>query len=124
MAFRFGSDQALYADTTNLWHKRLGYSSRQITFKGIAIDTRINKECEVCHEAKQTRSSFPVSFNKAEYLFQLIHCELWELYQIKSISGAYYFLMIVDDYNRGVWLYLLREKSEAKQRLMNLCNLI
>lgn len=31
-------------------------------------------------------------------------------YKVKSITGVNYFLTIVDDYSRVVWVYLLNEK--------------
>ncbi|PKI55652.1 hypothetical protein CRG98_023963 [Punica granatum] len=45
-------------------------------------------------------------------------------YKISSITGARYFLSIVDDFSRGVWVYLLRDKSEAHGFLINLCKLV
>ena len=71
--------------------------------------------------AKQTRVSFPISENKAMNCFNLIHCDIWGAYRIKSFSGAQYFLTIVDDASRGVWVYLMNEKSEASQLLMDFC---
>lgn len=58
--------------------------------------------------------------NKTSRIFELIHCDLWGPYRTSSHSGAKYFLTIVDDYSRGVWLYLLADKSEAPGHLKNL----
>jgi len=33
-------------------------------------------------------------------LFKLIHCDIWILYKIPSLSGAKYFLTIMDDYSQ------------------------
>ena len=73
----------------------------------------------LCLRAKQTRLSFPISENKTKRIFDLIHCDLWGPYRTPTHSGARYFLTIVDDYSRGVWLYLLNEKSEAPNVLKN-----
>lgn len=42
-----------------------------------------------------------------------MHCDLWGSYRTLSYCGASYFLTIVDDYSRAVWIYLLVDKSEA-----------
>lgn len=52
-------------------------------------------------------------------IFELIHVDIWGPYQTPSHSGARYFLTIVDDYSRGLWLYLLNNKSEASLQLKN-----
>lgn len=57
--------------------------------------------------------------NKTSKIFELIHVDIWGPYQTSSHYGAHYFLTIVDDYLRGVWLYLLNDKSEASVHLKN-----
>jgi len=71
---------------------------------------------------------FVSALSKQDYLFHLvrikrkgflIYCDLWGPYRTPTHSGARYFLTIVDDYSRGVWLYLMSEKSEASNHLKN-----
>lgn len=54
-----------------------------------------------------------MSSSNAISTFELIHCDVWGPYSIKSSCGASYFLTIVDDYSRGVWVYLMGAKSEV-----------
>ena len=75
----------------------------------------INRLCEICLRAKQTRIKFPLSHDKVENLFELIHYDIWGLYKIPSSCGAHYFLTIVDYFSRGVWVYLMKEKSETEK---------
>jgi len=63
--------------------------------------------------------SFPISENKASNCFSLIHYDIWDAYQVKSFSSAQYFLTIVDDASRTIWVYLMNEKSKASQLLMD-----
>ncbi|XP_050895027.1 uncharacterized protein LOC127101610 [Lathyrus oleraceus] len=69
----------------DLWHKQLGHPSLKIS-KLIPQVSRhrdinvVNKACEVCFRAKQTREKFPLSQNKASSAFELIHCDLWGAY--------------------------------------------
>lgn len=108
----------------DLWHRRLGHPSYRLQINGIETGGVMNKDCPVCHRAKQTRSQFSISMNKAQVPFQLIHCDLWGPYKIRSHSGAYYFLTIVDDFSRAIWIYPLRTKSDAAKHLMRFCALI
>ncbi|XP_010412990.1 PREDICTED: uncharacterized protein LOC104699374 [Camelina sativa] len=105
-----------------LWHSRMGHPSAKVVCQLPAISVssmHLNKACDVCLRAKQTRQSFPLSLNKTVRIFELIHCDLWGPYRTTSHSGAKYFLTIVDDYSRGVWLYLLVDKTEVARHLKN-----
>jgi len=80
-----------------------------------------NDLCDVCLRAKRTRMSFLIGENKARNCFDLIHCDIWGPYHIKSFCGAQYFLTIVDNASRGAWICLLKEKSEASRYLKDFC---
>ena len=50
---------------------------------GRKIKNKINFDitaCDVCHRAKQTGNVFPLSENKTNSLFELIHCDVWDTY--------------------------------------------
>lgn len=61
--------------------------------------------------------SFPTSSNKTSAVFKLIHCDLWGPYRTQSRNGARYFLTLVDDYTRSVWLFLLSTKQDVTQKI-------
>ncbi|GJS67266.1 putative reverse transcriptase domain-containing protein [Tanacetum coccineum] len=79
----------------------------------------LNKACDVCLRAKQTRDSFPISNNKTTEPFQLIHYDLWGPYRPPSFCGARYYLTVVDDYSRATWIYLLVDKRHVSLNLYN-----
>lgn len=54
----------------------------------------------------------------------MIHCDLWRPYNNPSLCKLFYFLTIVDDFSRGVWVYLIRDKSQVKQALRNFIALV
>jgi len=65
----------------DLWHKRLEQPSLKITqlipeVRKHKDNNVVNKTCEVCFRAKQTREKFPLSEHKASSAFELIHCDL------------------------------------------------
>ena len=95
-----------------LWHRRLGHASNKIIslLPGVSkmeCQKFRDEPCDICFKAKQTRNVFPISMNKANDMFALVHCDVWGAYRIPSSCGAHYFLSIVDDYSRGVWVYLM-----------------
>jgi Integrase core domain/GAG-pre-integrase domain len=110
-----------------LWHRRMGHPSSVITslISGVPSGTGDSKEvCEICLKAKQIRDAFSISLNKAEKPFDLIHCDLWGPYRTTSHSGAHYFLTIVDDFTRTVWVYLMAEKGETSTLLKSFSKMI
>ena len=72
-----------------------------------------NKVCDVCHQAKHSRTPFPISDSRAISRFEISHCDLWGKYSTASSCGATKFLTLVDDYSRAVWVYLLFDKTEV-----------
>ncbi|KAJ3685421.1 hypothetical protein LUZ61_014585 [Rhynchospora tenuis] len=110
-----------------LWHRRMGHPPKTVTnlLAGVDNDSCISKNvCEICLKAKQTRDVFPISSNKAVESFDLIHCDIWGPYRVASKSGAHYFLTIVDDFSRSVWVYLMAEKKETSNLLMSFCKMV
>ncbi|KAL2901144.1 Retrovirus-related Pol polyprotein from transposon RE1 [Bienertia sinuspersici] len=101
-----------------LWHRRMGHPSDKVVklvpaISGSSDIKTLNKACTLCPQVKQTRDSFPDSDSRASRVFEMIHCDLWGSYKTPSSCGAHYFLTIVDDYSRGVWVYLLHDKTEV-----------
>ena len=116
-------------DSYTLWHKRMGHPAAKVVCSLPVVSNSVssvflNKACDVCLRAKQTRCSFPDSINKTLKPFDMIHTDLWGPYRTESSSGARYFLTVVDDYSRGVWIYLLKDKTEAPIQLKNFLSMV
>lgn len=86
----------------NVMHARLGHSSLSKMEHLDFCDCRGIKEffCDTCHLAKHHKLPFYPSKNNASLPFDLIHVDLWGPYRVKNITGASYFLTILDDYSR------------------------
>ena len=114
--------------TADVWHHRLGHpSSKVLDFLPISVssnDVLRNKVCEICVRAKQTRCSFPTSSNKTMALFEMVHCDFWGPYRTTSRCGDRYFLTIIDDFSRSVWLYLLPTKTVVAQTIRNFVSMV
>ncbi len=51
--------------------------------------------------------------HKTRGTMDYIHSDLWGPNRILSKSGARYFMTLIDDYSRMVWVYFLKTKDEA-----------
>lgn len=105
---------------SELWHQHVGHpSSEAMSFiaKDLDLHKYVRKEnnvCDICLRAKQTRTQFHVSENKVEDLFQIIHSDIWDLIGFPPHVENTISLTVVNDASGGVWLYLMKEKSEVK----------
>ncbi|GJT25022.1 retrovirus-related pol polyprotein from transposon TNT 1-94 [Tanacetum coccineum] len=68
---------------SQVWHKRLG------------------------HIRKSTRVSFGRGQHITKGVIDYVHADLWGPSRVESMSGCQYFLSIIDDYSRSVWVYFL-----------------
>jgi hypothetical protein len=101
----------------DVWHSRLGHPANQVLklLKGSLKLTHIDHgaPCDVCHKAKQTRDLFHLSEHKTSVFGDLIHLDVWGPYKVVSREGFRFFLTIVDDFSRSVWVYMLKGKHEV-----------
>lgn len=77
------------------------------------LDASKNKSYLVCPLAKQRRLSFVSHNNIASNSFDLIHCDIWGLYQSPTHAGFRFFLTLVDDFSRYTCVFLMNRKSDA-----------
>lgn len=110
--YNFSHAQENHASTLSLdlLHKRTGHPSFSMLSKYLGYSNQLTSSpstCFICFQEKQSRSSFPVSNNISQHLFDLIHCDIWGPYKHKSICGSYCFLTSVDDCSQAPWIYSL-----------------
>lgn len=111
----------LVATSTNLWHHCLGHlsSSRSQFLSKTLLDFpfQLNNMCDVCPLAKQTRPPFGISSISTSKVFSLIHCDIWGSHKIPILSGGRYFLTMVNDYTRFIWVFFMHHKNETQHIL-------
>ncbi|GJT87968.1 retrovirus-related pol polyprotein from transposon TNT 1-94 [Tanacetum coccineum] len=73
--------------------------------------------CENCVLGKSTRVSFGRGQHTTDGVIDYVHADLWGPSRVESMSGCRYFLSIVDDYSRRVWVHFFRHKNEAFQHV-------
>jgi hypothetical protein len=68
---------------------------------------------------KQSRLPFPHENNRVDYVFALLHIDIWGPMPITSVHSHRYFLTIVDDHSRHTWLHLMKNKSKTCHLVRN-----
>nr|GEU94014.1 retrovirus-related Pol polyprotein from transposon TNT 1-94 [Tanacetum cinerariifolium] len=69
--------------------------------------------CENYVLGKSHRVSLGVRRHTTQGVIDYVHSDLWGPSQVESLGGKRYFLSIVDNYSRRVWVYILKFKHEA-----------
>ncbi|GKD93654.1 retrovirus-related pol polyprotein from transposon TNT 1-94, partial [Tanacetum coccineum] len=69
--------------------------------------------CENYVLGKSHRVSFGVGRHTTQGVIDYVHSDLWGPSQVESLGDKRYFLSIVDDYSRRLWVYIPIFKHEA-----------
>ena len=106
-----------------LWHKRLahvGMSSLKKKMKnelvrGLkVVKFEKDKLCSACQASKQVANTHPTkAYMSTTRVLELLHIDLFGPTTYKSLGGSLYYLVIVDDYSRYIWVFFLRDKTEV-----------
>lgn len=109
-------------EATWLWHSRLGH----VNFQAMKMmekhdmvwglpSLNVPKEaCRGCLLSKQTRKSFPSKSNfAAKEKLELVHGDLCGPITPVTSAGNRYFMLLVDDFSRMMWVFMIKTKDEA-----------
>ncbi|KAH9765484.1 hypothetical protein KPL70_001889 [Citrus sinensis] len=114
------SNQSL--DKTMMWHLRLGHMSerglRELSKQGVLGKDKIEtlRFCEECVLGKSSRVKFSTGVHNSKGTLDYIHADLWGPAQIASLGGARYFMSLIDDFSRMVWVYVLKNKDDSFEK--------
>ena len=115
-------------DTNWLNHLRLGHPSfrvLKVMFPYLFQGSNISEfHCETCELAKHTRVSFPISNKRSSHHFHLIHSDIWGPSSIPNISGARWFVSLIDNCTRVTWIFLLKQKSDVSIVIPNFHSMV
>ncbi|XP_074318206.1 uncharacterized protein LOC141655000 [Silene latifolia] len=106
---------AAATSSLSLLHSRLGHLSvNKLKFvPGLKAVIKHDFSCETCILAKHHRLPFSICNKRAAACFDMLHIDVWGPYKVPSISGAKYFLTILDDYSRNTWTILFQNKDQV-----------
>lgn len=65
--------------------------------------------------------SYEAGFHSSKETLDYAHSDLWGPAQTSSMGRGRHFLSIIDDFSRKVWVYILKEKSQAFGKFRELC---
>jgi transposase InsO family protein len=119
---------ARVGDVAWRWHERYSHLNFQALRKlereemvcGLPSIDRVDQVCEDCILAKQKRAPFPQAAKyRAQEELELVHGDLCGPISPPTPTGNAYFLLLVDDMSRFMWLTLLRSKADALVAIMS-----
>jgi hypothetical protein len=101
-----------------LWHARFGHLSFEALgrlgemVRGLPHIDHVGELCDSCLVGKQRRSAFPKAAKyRAKEKLELVHGDLCGPITPATHGGRRYFILLVDDYSRYMWLQLLTSKD-------------
>ncbi|KAH7851042.1 hypothetical protein Vadar_006503 [Vaccinium darrowii] len=109
------------------WHERYGHlgfeSLRKLSrggmVRGLPQLDHVDQLCDACLAGKQRRAPFPQEAkHRATGRLDLVHGDLCGPVTPATHGGRSYFLLLVDDFSRYIWLVLLSSKDEAAGAIM------
>src|SRR3954470_16357279 len=104
---------------TEIWHMRLGHVSErglvELGKQNLLGGDKVKKLqfCELCVLGKSYRVKFNKGKQRTHGSLDYIHVDLWGSARCASHSGARYFLSIVEDYSRKLWILIQKTKDET-----------
>jgi hypothetical protein len=122
------TNKNLIIPSSALWHFRLGHVSHKRLshmsklYPSLTFDHKA--ACDICHFAKQKQLPITNSLSVASSKFELLHFDIWGPLSITYVHNHKYFLTILDNYSRFVWIVLLKSKFEVSQHVKNFITLI
>jgi hypothetical protein len=102
----------------SIWHHRFGHlnycdllrTSKLVT--GLTYLDKSTPDCSPCLKSKATRGQHPSSLSRATKPGELLHMDLG-IINVPSVEGYKYYLNVVDDFSRFVFVYCLTSKSDV-----------
>jgi transposase InsO family protein len=117
----------------DLWHQRYGHVNhndlmmlqKKEMVEGLPMFKSEHVECEGCALGKQHREDFPMHIDKRKQeILELVHTDVCGPMQTRSLGGAYYFLIFIDDITRYTWVYFMRNKSDVFEYFKEFKNMV
>jgi transposase InsO family protein len=89
--------------------------------RSLPILSQVDQVCEACLTGKHRRTSFPhQAMRRATEPLELVHGDICGPISLVTPSGNRYFLLLVDDYSRYMWVVLLPTKDGAAAAIKNI----
>ena len=80
--------------------------------------------CEHCIYGKASRLKFNKAVHITKGILNYVHSDLWGPSSYESLGGGRYFMSIIDDFSKKVWIYILKTEDEAFQKFKQLKKMV
>ena len=94
---------------------------RELSKQGVLGQDKIESLsfCEECVLGKSSRVKFITEVHNSKGTLDYIHADLWGPTQTAFLGGARYFLSLIDDFSRMVWVFSLKSKDRVFEQFKN-----
>lgn len=103
-------------DTYNTWNNRLGHATKSKLKDIPCVKNHMKDQCQhVCVTwtlAKFQKLPYSLNTSHEDTPFALVHMETWGPYKVATIMKYRFFLTMVDDCTRMIWIYLMETKGD------------
>jgi hypothetical protein len=106
-----------------LWHRRMGHANLKYVDKLLTAAEGVSyskpsvqpgdEACEACLAGKMKESFNKTTDNRSDIKLRRLHADISGILPA-SFRGYRYFLLVVDDATRYIWIRLLKDKSTAE----------
>uniref|UniRef100_A0A2N9HIJ5 Integrase catalytic domain-containing protein n=1 Tax=Fagus sylvatica TaxID=28930 RepID=A0A2N9HIJ5_FAGSY len=101
-----GASDHIIANANNL--------SPQVLYQGPEqVSVGNGQNLPIQNIGKMHQLPFPISNKNAISPFELVHADLWGPAPVVSTNAFRYYLVLVDDFTKFTWVYLLKHKSDT-----------
>lgn len=80
------------------------------------VDNEKSEACVACCKGKLSRNPFFKEGSRANRLLEVIHADIVGKMECNSMGGNKYCLILVDDYSRMTFVFMLKHKNEVFDR--------
>lgn len=127
MKFRYKENEIAcvgkVSDNLLEWHSKMGHQDIEqvknvLKRSKISVSPNSGKStCEDCLKGKLHKQPFPLSEVRGQQPGEILHMDLCGPMEVSSLGGAYYYLLIKDDYSRFRTVYFLSNKSDTVKHI-------
>lgn len=105
------------------WHARFGHPFPVVVHKAVSTHNlscskaSLDFACTMRPQPKAHKLPFVNNTHQGcKNIFDIVYTDIWTA-PVHSVTGVKYFLLLVDDFSRFMWIYFLSSKSQAKNAM-------
>ncbi|CAM8914770.1 unnamed protein product [Rhodiola kirilowii] len=122
---KLAKDSCLYVNFTDNECSIQDHTRRKALVTGALSDGLYQVQMAGIKAFRVNKDSSTIWHNRlGHYPFKLIHSDILGPFATPSVTGAKYFLTVVDDYSRSTWTFMMQTKADAADHLINFFHMV